>query len=180
MAKPRKTTRTGKKLNDKGKVAVPTVTRDENGKLRGTTEEEKKTARTTVLPTAGPKQTKKPDGRMAMGATPIKKGFAVAYPIVEKATKAALGHLSTMHTSEPHTPEHQQASAAFHLIHANIGQMSPDLHLTLKQAHHEITNPSEKTPGNLALIHKAITDRLAIGRAAHEDRMKRSAEGETK
>ena len=178
MAKPRKKTRTGKKLTAEGKVAVPTVTRDESGKLRGTTSEEKKAARTTVLPVSGPKVEKKPEGRMGLGVNPVKKGFAVAYPIVEKAAKAALGHLTTMHTNAPHTPEHQQASEAFHLIHANIGQMSPELHLSLKQAHHEITNPSDKTSTNLALIHSAITSRLAIGRVAHEDRLKRSAEGD--
>jgi hypothetical protein len=177
MAKPRKTTRTGKKLTAKGKVAVPTVTRDESGKLRGTTEDEKKTARTTVLPVAGPKTEKKPEGRMSLGASPIKKGFSVSFPVVDKAVKAALGHLSTMHTTHPDSPEHKDAKEAFHLIHANIGQMSPELHVSLAQAHHEITNPGSKTPANLALIHKAIGSRLAIGRAVHTDNLKRATEG---
>lgn len=178
-----KKTRTGKKLTAEGKIAVPSVTRGENGKIRATTEEEKRAARTTVLPKAGPEKVEgarepKRTGVMGTNATPVKKGFAVSYPVVEKATRAALGHLSTMHTTQPHTPEHQQASEAFHLIHANIGQMSPDIHLSLGQAHHEVTHPSAKTAGNLALIHKAITARLAIGRAAHEDRQKRRTEGD--
>jgi hypothetical protein len=180
-----KKTRTGKKLTAEGKVAVPSVTRDESGKIRATTEEEKRAARTTVLPTAdrdkvrGAKETKR-QGVMGVGASPVRKGFKSSYPVVEKATKAALGHLSTMHNSQPHTPEHQEASQAFHLIHANIGQMSPELHLSLKQAHHEVTHPGPKTAGNLAIIHKAITARLAIGRAAHEDNIRRSEEGMNK
>ena len=180
MAKPRKATRTGKKLTAEGKVAVPTVTRDESGKLRGTTGEEKKTARTTVLPAAGPKPEKKPEGRMSLGASPIKKGFSVAFPVVEKAVKAALGHLTAMHTNHPDTPEHKNAKEAFNLIHANIGQMSPELHVSLGQAHHEITHPSDKTPANLALIHKAIGSRLSIGRAVHTDNLKRATEGNPK
>jgi hypothetical protein len=177
MAKPRKATRTGKKLTAEGKVAVPTVTRDESGKLRGTTGEEKKAARTTVLPDAKPKTEKKPEGRMSLGASPIKKGFSVSFPVVDKAVKAALGHLSTMHTTQPDSPEHKEAKEAFHLIHANIGQMSPELHVSLGQAHHEITHPGDKTPANLALIHKAIGSRLAIGRAVHTDNLKRATEG---
>jgi hypothetical protein len=179
MAKPRKTTRTGKKLTAEGKVAVPTVTRDESGKLRGTTEEEKRAARTTVLPKAGPKKTAKPEGRMAMGASPIKKGFAVAYPVVEKAVHAAMHHIGQMRATHG-TDEFHHHHEAFNAIHANIGKMSPELHLSLGQARHEVMHPSDKTDGNLALIHKAITSRLAIGRAVHTDNLKRAAEGDKK
>ena len=179
MAKPRKKTRTGKKLTAEGKVAVPTVTRDENGKLRGTTSEEKKTARTTVLPVAGPKKEAKPEGRMSLGASPIKKGFAVSYPVVEKAVNAAIHHLGNMRATHG-TDEFHAHHEAFNAIHANIGQMSPELHLTLGQAKHEIMHPSDKTDGNLALIHKAIGSRLAIGRAVHTDNLKRAAEGDKK
>ena len=179
MAKPRKTTRTGKKLTAEGKVAVPTVTRDESGKLRGTTASEKKAARTTVLPTVAPKPEKKPEGRMSLGANPIKKGFAVAYPVVEKAVNAATHHLGNMRATHG-TDEFHAHHEAFNAIHANIGQMSPELHLTLGQAKHEIMHPSDKTDGNLALIHKAIDARLAIGRAVHTDNLKRAAEGDKK
>ena len=176
MAKPRKKTRTGKKLTAEGKVAVPTVTRDESGKLRGTTEGEKKAARTTVLPVAGPKVEKKPEGRMSLGANPIKKGFAVAFPVVEKAVNAATYHLGNMRGTHG-TDEFHAHHEAFNAIHANIGQMSPELHTTLGQAKHEIMHPTDKTDGNLALIHKAITSRLAIGRAVHTDNLKRATEG---
>ena len=176
MVKPRKKTRTGKNLTAEGKIAVPTITRDENGKLRGTTGEEKKIARTTVIPAAAPKSEKRLEGRISLGANPIKKGFAVSFPVVEKATKAALGHLSAMHTNHPDTTEHKEAKEAFNLIHANIGQMSPELHVSLGQAHHEITHSSDKTPANLALLHKAIGSRLSIGRAVHTDNLKRAIE----
>ena len=177
-------TRSGKKIDKTtGKVVVPKVGRlvsTGEGTVKKVTPEDVAAARTTVLPVAGPKPESKPEGRMSLGANPIKKGFSVAFPVVEKATKAALGHLSTMNTSHPDTPEHKEAKEAFHLIHANIGQMSPELHVSLAQAHHEITHPSDKTPANLALIHKAIGSRLSIGRAVHTDNLKRAIEGNPK
>jgi hypothetical protein len=179
MAKPRKQTRTGKKLTAEGKVAVPTVTRDTSGKLRGTTEGEKKAARTTVLPVSGPKVEKKPEGRMSLGAKPIKKGFAVAFPVVEKAVNAATYHLGNMRGTHG-TDEFHAHHEAFNAIHANIGQMSPELHTTLGQAKHEIMHPTDKTDGNLALIHKALSARLAIGRTVHTDNLKRATEGKPK
>jgi hypothetical protein len=187
-AKTRKKTRSGKKLTAEGTVPVPTVTRDETGQIRGTTAQEKLNARTTVLPVAdrdkvqGAATTARSSGQSGVVTSqvnPVKKGFAVGYPIVKKAVDAATHHLGNMRSTHG-TDEFHAHHEAFNAIHANIGQMSPELSVSLGQAKHEIMHPSDKTDGNLAMIHKAITSRLAIGRAAHEDRLKRSAEGDTK
>jgi hypothetical protein len=113
------------------------------------------------------------------GARSASKGFAVAYPVVEKAVHAAMTHIGNMRATHG-TDEFHQHHEAFNLIHANIGKMSPELHTSLGQARHEVMHPSDKTDGNLALIHKAITARLAIGRDAAEGNLERSGKGEQK
>lgn len=177
--KPRKKTRTDKVIDSKtGKVFVPKVARGENGKIRATTPEEQVAAKTTVLPAVEPKAEPKKDAPMAIrGARSVSKGFAVAYPVVEKAVHAAMTHIGNMRATHG-TDEFHQHHEAFNLIHANIGKMSPELHTSLGQARHEVMNPSDKTDGNLALIHKAVSARLAIGRAAHNERQARSGAGE--
>jgi hypothetical protein len=183
-SKPRKSrakTRTGKNIDPKtGQVFKPKVTRGEDGKIRSTTAEEQEASRVTVLPTAGPKATTRGNARQGMGERPVTKGFAVAYPVVEAAVHAALHHLTGMHTSQPNSPEYHEHHEAFNLIHANILKMSPELHTSLGQAKHEITHPSAKTAEALAMTHSAITSRLAIGKAAYNDNLKRSGKGENK
>jgi len=182
--RPRKTTRTGKPLDKKtGKVVTPkkgAIISAGEGKVRQATEEDVRKARTTVLPTVGPKKETRKDAPMAIrGARSVSKGFAAAYPVVEKAVHAAMTHLGNMRATHG-TDEFHQHHEAFNLIHANIGKMSPELHTTLGQARHEVMNPSDKTDGNLALIHKAVTARLAIGRDAAEGNLERSGKGEQK
>ena len=183
MSKPRKTTRTGKKLTAEGKVAVPSVKRGEDGKLRATTADEKKAARTTVLPTV--KDTSKPVSRVK-GRTsvvrgdapqPKPKGFAVAYPKVKAAVDAARTHLNTMENNEPSSEAHHSAHEAFNAIHANIGKMSPELHTLLGQAKHFVTHPGKGTKELLGMTHDAINNRLALGRMAANANLTRSAEG---
>jgi hypothetical protein len=175
-----KKTRTGKKISG-GKVAVPAVKIDpETKRLRATTEAEKTEARTTVLPDAPIPQEPRPQGVMGMGATPIRKGAAVSYPVIKAAVDAARTHLTAMQNNPPGSPEHHAAHEAFNAIHANIGRMSPELHVTLGQAKHFVTNPGKGSDEMLAMTHKAINTRLGIIRTAHEDNLRRSAEGRTK
>lgn len=177
-----KKTRTGKTLDVDGKVAVPRITKDsETGKLRKTTDEEKKAARTTVLPKAGPE---KVEGALparrpvaGMGYSGPAKGFNGPYKLVKAGVDAARGHLKTMAEHPAGSPEHHAAHEAFNAIHAHIGQMSPELHTLLGQAKHFVTHPGEGSSDLLSMTHKAINDRLAIGRAAHEDNLRRSQEG---
>lgn len=182
--RPRKTTRTGKPLDKKtGKIVAPkkgTIISAGDGKVRQATDEDVKAARTTVLPTVGPKKETRRDAPMAIrGARPVTKGFSVAYPRVEAAVHAAMTHLGNMRATHG-TDDFHQHHEAFNLIHANIGKMSPELHTTLGQARHEIMHPSEQTDGKLALIHKAVTARLAIGKDAAQGNLERSGKGEDK
>ena len=173
-----KKTRTGKKLTAEGKVAVPSVTRGENGKIRATTAEEKKAARTTTLPIAGPKPEPKPEGLMGMGEKPISKGASSgSYPHIKAAVDAARTHLSAMAQHPIGSPEHHAAHEAFNAIHANIGKMSPELHTTLGQAKHFVTNPGKGSDELLAMTHKAINTRLNIIKAAHTENIRRADEG---
>jgi len=185
-AKPRRKTRSGKKIDKTtGKLAdIPragTMQKRKDGTLQRVTKEENKELRTTDLgkqkrPTEAPK----PGGlKEIRGAREVKKGFSTSYPIVESATKAAMHHLGNMRATQG-TDEFHQHHESFNLIHANIGKMSPELHTSLGQARHEIMHPSGKTDGNLALIHKAVSARLAIGRAVHTDNLKRATEGNPK
>ena len=185
----RKKTKTGKKLTAEGKVAVPAVTRGDNGKLRATTEEEKKKARTTVLKPAVPKEDIKPVAGSRKTAsvitsriTPVAtKGAASGnYPLVKSAVDAARTHLTAMSQHPAGSPEHHAAHEAFNAIHSNIGKLSPELHTTLGQAKHFVTNPGKGSDELLAMTHKAINTRLNIIKTAHEDNIRRADEGRKK
>jgi hypothetical protein len=176
-----KKTRTGKKISG-GKVAVPAVKIDpETKRLRATTEAEKTEARTTVLPDAPIPQEARPQGVMGMGAAPIRKGASSgSYPHIKAAVDAARTHLSAMAQNPIGSSEHHAAHEAFNAIHANIGKMSPELHTTLGQAKHFVTNPGKGSNELLAMTHKAINTRLNIIKAAHEENIRRADEGRNK
>lgn len=175
-------TRTGKKIDKAtGKVAVASVKQGEGGKIVALTEEEKTAARTTVLPTVEAKPEAKPQGLMGMGARPVTKGAASGnYPQIKAAVEAARNHLVTMQQAPKGSQEHHDAHEAFNAIHANILKMSPELHTSLGQAKHFVTNPGKGSDKMLALTHQAINTRLGIIRTAHEENLRRSAEGRLK
>ena len=184
-----KKTRTGKKLTPEGKVAVPSVKLDpETKKLRATTAEEKTAARTTILPPVmpkgGPKGIAFPNktaGVKGLGAKPNTRGFSAgSYPKVKAAVEAARTHLTTMGQYPVGTPEHQHAAEAFHLIHANIGQLHPQIHTLLGQAKHFVTNPGGQNGELLNETHKAIDSTLDVARRAQEDNIRRANEGRVK
>jgi hypothetical protein len=194
--KPRTTTRTGKKIDPKtGKVKAPKVGQiipAGNGLVKLATAEDIGTeekpgpaviaARTTNLPATPAESTPrraKQDVRVVGRNTiaPYQKGFAVPYPRVKAAVDAALGHLTTMATNHRDSKEHKEAAETFHLIHANIGQMSPGLHTLLKQAHHEITNPGAKSGEVLAGVHKGIGIIMNAGKKAYHENLERSQAG---
>ena len=142
----------------------------------------------TVLPTADRDKVEgaepirgraKGGTRVVKGDAPVVpvKGFAVAYPKVHAAVQAARTHLGVMELNHPSSPEHHAAHEAFNAIHANIGKMSPELHTLLGQAKHFVTHPGKGTKELLGMTHKAIDNRLALGRMAANANLTRSAEG---
>lgn len=178
----RRKTRTGKKLSKvTGKILQPSVRRnEESGKIEAIPEAER-VSTTTVLPQVNPVPERKPEGLMGLGAKPITKGAASGgYPAIKAAVDAARTHLDTMHTAPVGSPEHHAAKEAFNAIHANILKMSPDLHLSLGHAYHEVNNYGHGSDERLAMTHKAINTRLGILRVAHEENIKRAAAGRLK
>lgn len=183
-------TRSGKRLDpNTGKVVVPLVKRDEEtGKLRSTTEAEKKAARTVTLPATKPVKEQKPSAPSNLpGSLPgqgprvITKGAASGnYTQIKAAVDAARGHLATMAAHPIGSPEHHDAHQAFNAIHANIGKMSPELHTSLGQAKHFVTNPGKGSNDLLAKTHEVINTRLNILRTAHEENIQRAAAGRLK
>jgi hypothetical protein len=182
--RPRKATRTGKKLDKAtGKIAVPLVKHGEGGKIVATTPEERSAAVRTELPPAklesiGAITPKPRNAERGMGVAPVKKGFAAGYPKVKTAVDAAMHHLTGLMSAAPGSEEHTTHRGAFEGIHENIRAMSPELHATLGQAYHQVLHPTPQLQQHLAGIHKAIQARLAIGKAAHEDRLARAQQGQ--
>jgi hypothetical protein len=189
VAKPRKKTRTGKKLDKAtGKIAIPTVKRGEDGKAVAIPKEER-VSPVTQLPTAGP-DVMAPKGPAAPlagprgGVKPNKKnlnnrgnlkGFAVSHKIVAAAANAAMGHLRAMHQTHGTSAFHEHHEV-FNLIHANIAKMSPDIHAMLGQGRHEVMNPGPETGKRLNDVEKAVNDRITIGKQAQEARARRQDE----
>lgn len=185
MATPRKKTRTGKKLDKvTGKIPVPLVKRGEGGRAVATSPEERQSVVRTELPPAslsaigGAPAKKRIAERGIRGASPVKKGFAVGYPKVKAAVDAAMTHLGGMMSTESGSEEYTTHKGAFEAIHENIRPMSPELHATLGQAYHQVLHPTPRLHEHLAGIQRAVNARLAIGKAAHEDRLARALEGQ--
>jgi len=176
-AKKRKKTRSGKKLDVTGKVPVPTVTR-EGGKIRGTTPEERKAAVTTELP-ATPVEPTAPRSsgaaRVYKGAdaAPIKKGAARGkhdqIKLLADHAVQLLGRMQATHGTE----EYHQHHAEFNMVHAAVGQMSPEVHGILGYAKGFVHSPSEKSAQGLIESQKALHARLSIIKAVETDRQTR-------
>lgn len=175
--KKRKKTRSGKKLDISGKVPVPTVVR-EGGKLRGTTAAERAAAVTTELaPTPVVPQTPRSSGaaRVYKGATaaPIKKGAAQGkYSQIKELSDHAvtlLGRMQETHGTEAYHDHH----AEFNMVHATLGQMSPEVHGILGMARDFVHRPSEKSAAGLIHTQKALHARLGIIKAVEADRQTR-------
>ena len=190
--KPRKKTRSGKKLDKvTGKIPVPSVKRGEKGRAVGMTAEEKKAAVTTNLPAAGretmqPKETAvpiAPRGTLRRGglkATKTIKGGQVGFPITQKATYAALHHLNKAHFALGAGLEHQHHLDAFDAIHNNIKGMDEQLHTSLKTARHLIGISGGRNTPELTQTQININRRLNELREVHEDNVRRAAAGREK
>lgn len=177
----RKKTRTGKKLDKvTGKVLQPSVKRDESGKIVALSPEERRAAVTTVLPTFQQKPERQPSGLIGMGARPDLKGAkGGSYPKIKAAVQIAtalLGHMRDTYG----TPEFHSHHELFNQVHAEIGRMSPELHQSLGQAKHFVSNPGPNLDSDLALVHKAINARLGIIAQAHDENLRRAEAGRTK
>ena len=137
----RSKTRSGKKLDKAtGKVIVPSVKRGEKGRAVSMSAEDKRAAVTTVLPEAGrevmqptPKaQAVHVAGTLKRGGMRGEKGHKSGnYPVIQKATHAALHHLNQAHFAVEAGLNHTEHFQNFDAIHANIKGMDKQLHQSL-------------------------------------------------
>jgi hypothetical protein len=159
--KKRKTTRSGKKLTAEGTVAVPTVTRDETGKLRGTSKEERAAAVTTELPDAPVVREETPVsgniGRVSTRATGVSKAGSV--PALKALVATARGHLQNMQDTHG-TPDFHGHHSAFNEVHATIMAGDHQLGTMLGIARHAVVNPTPESANHLTLAHTMIDERL--------------------
>lgn len=182
----RKQTRTGKKIDRAtGKIAVPLVRRDEQGRAVGTTAEERAATVTTVLPEAGREVmqptprvlTPQPGGTLGRGGQRRLRGFGMPHARVKAAVDAAIHHLDGMKSTQG-TPEFDDHEKAFDAIHANIqGMDKHGLGITVGQLKHQTLTGGAKAPHILRLLHTRIQDRLEEGRMAEEENKQRIQEG---
>lgn len=186
----RKTTRSGKKLVD-GKVKTPKVgeiASKGDGLVTRTTPENiaelTRVAQTTALPKAdraamgGEEPTMRPVGGTSLvrGGITAPKGLAAgSYEhIVGKVTEAR-GHLAKMTLTRGKAEFHTHHEA-FNVVHAEIGQVAPDLHKTLSVAHHLTMDPGSPMEHHDA-VDKAINDRLSIYKSASSSNVKKAKAG---
>lgn len=175
-------TRSGKKLDKvTGKVLTPTVRRGESGKIEAIPQEER--ANITSLPTAGeelmqPKPrslTAQPQGTLRAGGQRVNRGFVAPYKLVKAGVDAALGHLSKMKETLG-TGEFDTHHQNFNAIHQKLSEIDPHgLGISLGRLKHETIHG--KNPRILDSLHNLVQDRLAEGKQAHEENVKRAQEG---
>lgn len=183
--KPRTKTKSGKPLNPKtGKISVPTVKRGDDGKLVGTSSEERDAARRTELPKADrdtmgvPEPTTRGEQRVSMirGVGTAAKGAAGSYPVIKGLVDQARMHLKNM--QETHgTPAFHEHHEAFNEVHATLAIGAPDIHLSLGIAKTLVANPTSDSSKHLTLAHKAIDDRLSIYKNSSESNIENSQAG---
>lgn len=182
--KPRAKTKTGKPLLPSGKIAVPTVKRGDDGKLVGTSPQERDAARRTDLPTADRDTMGVPEQKigavqrvsMLRGVGTAAKGAAGSYPVIKGLVDQARMHLKNM--QETHgTPAFHEHHEAFNEVHATIAIGAPDIHMSLGVAKTSVANPTQDSPKHLALAHKAIDDRLSIYKNSSESNIENSQAG---
>ena len=182
--KPRAKTKTGKPLLKSGKIAVPTVKRGEDGKLVGTSPQERDAARRTELPTADRNTMGVPEQKIravervsaVRGVGTAAKGAAGSYPVIKGLVDQARMHLKNM--QETHgTPAFHEHHKAFNEVHATLAIGAPDIHLSLGIAKTLVTNPTSDSSKHLTLAHKAIDDRLSIYKNSSESNIENSQAG---
>lgn len=182
--KPRAKTKTGKPLLASGKIAVPTVKRGDDGKLVGTSPQERDAARRTDLPTADRDTMGVPEQKigavqrvsMVRGVGTAAKGAAGSYPVIKGLVDQARMHLKNM--QETHgTPAFHEHHEAFNEVHATIAIGAPDIHMSLGVAKTSVANPTKDSPKHLALANKAIDDRLSIYKNSSESNIENSQAG---
>jgi hypothetical protein len=186
----RKKTRSGKKLVD-GKIRTPKVgelASKGDGLVTRTTpenvEELSKIARTTELPTAdrvamgGETPTMRPVGKPTVirGGITAPKGLAGGtYEHIADKVAEARGHLANM-TLTRGKDEFHTHHEAFNVVHAEIGQIAPDIHKSLSVAHHLTMNPGSPIEHHEA-VDRLINERLSIYKSANSSNVKKARAG---
>lgn len=182
--KPRSKTKSGKPLLKSGKVAVPTVKRGPDGKLVGTSKEERDAARRTALPDATrekmgvPEPTTRGEQRVSAvkGVGTAAKGAAGSYPVIKGLVEQARMHLNNMEKTR-NTPEFHDHHESFNQVHATLAIGAPDIHTSLRVAKGLVLTPNDDSPKHLVLAHKAIDERLSIYKNSSESNIENSQAG---
>lgn len=185
--KKRSKTRTGKKIDKKtGKIVTPKKGRlisAGDGKVRQVTAADVAAATTTELPATPVTPTApRSSGRATVyrgSVAPIRKGarqgkFVQIQALTTHATKL-LGRMQETRGTDEYHDHH----ADFNMVHAALGQMSPEIHGILGLAKGFVHNPSEKSAQGLIETQKALHARLAIIRSVEADRQTRRDENRT-
>jgi hypothetical protein len=188
--KPRKQTRSGKKLDKTtGKILRPSVKRDASGKAVGLTPEEKRAQVVTNLPEAGrevmqPKenaQTSFAPGTLRKGGMRGSKGAqGGSYPVIQKAVHAALHHLNQAHFAKGAGLPSDSHLETFDAIHTNIKSMDKQLHQSLGTARYLIDKGNGENTHDLTQTQINITRRLNELREHHEGNIQRAMAGREK
>lgn len=182
--KPRTKTKSGKPLLASGKIAVPTVKRGDDGKLVGTSAQEREAARRTDLPTADRNTMGVPEQKVGLvqrvsavrSVGTAAKGAAGSYPVINGLVEQARMHLKNM--QETHgTPAFHEHHEAFNEVHATLAIGAPDIHMSLGVAKTAVANPTKDSSKHLTLAQKAIDDRLSIYKTSSESNIENSQAG---
>lgn len=177
-------TRSGKKLDkNTGKIPVPTLKKNEEGKVVATTPEERKEAVTTVLPTAGPEVSEKkdvlPGGGASVDSQPFNTSGGNNHELARGLSQQAFSHLDRMHATHG-TEEFHSHHAIFNEVHASLSAVDHSLGVILGVARHSVVNKTSETPKHLAYAKQAASERIALGNRAIADNVSRSRAGYAK
>jgi len=189
----RRKTRSGRPLDPKtGKVVVPNIKKGQAAKVDGKVvrvdesniEAAKRSAVTTVLPTAGPEEQKKTYELPGAPQTVAEQGYSQSGPEHHERLKQLTGkaflHLGRMQSTHG-TDEYHSHHADFNETHAHVAQLDHSLGEILKMAHTAASNPSHPdSPKQFAYAKQAAGERLGLGKKTMNARTERSQAGRAK
>jgi len=186
----RRKTRSGRPLDPKtGKVIVPNIKKGQAAKVDGKVvrvdesniEAAKRSAVTTVLPTAGPEEQKKTYELPGAPQTVAEQGYSQSGPEHHERLKQLTGkaflHLGRMQSTHG-TDEYHSHHADFNETHAHVAQLDHSLGEILKTAHTAASNPKHPdSPKQFAWAKQAAGERLGLGKKTMNARTERSQAG---
>jgi len=189
----RRKTRSGRPLDPKtGKVIVPNIKKGQAAKVDGKVvrvdesniEAAKRSAVTTVLPTAGPEEQKKTYELPGAPQTVAEQGYSQSGPEHHERLKQLTGkaflHLGRMQSTHG-TDEYHSHHADFNETHAHVAQLDHSLGEILKTAHTAASNPKHPdSPKQFAWAKQAAGERLGLGKKTMNARTERSQAGRAK